>query len=497
MKNFIITISICTAILAFMTCQNDDFSTNSDLKLQFSADTVSFDTVFTTIGTTTQILKVYNRNNKSLKISKIYLENAANSFFKINVDGAGASSQIFADIEILAHDSIFIFVTAKIDPTNQNSPLLIDDKVIFSYNNNTQNVVLEAIGQDVELLRNFEISRDTTFSADKPYLIYDTLYVAANTTLTIPAGTRLYFHKSAAIVASGSIHALGTRENPISMRGDRLDNVNFSDVPLPYNFVSGQWGGVFLLGEATENIFKNVFLNSSEVGIFLYNENLDVAQMPDLQMENCKLTNFTFYGLFVFNANVDVLNSEISNTGIYTLFLNGGTHTFVHTTIANFYGASQSAAREKETVAVLINNTEKIMVDGREIPLLHSVTSFYNSIIVGSMETELDLITQNPEDYSGHFAYNFIRKKNVPADSYFANNFWFVANDKVFVNMDLKWGKYEKRYYDFRLDSISPARDIADIQFINQYNLQLDLNGNSRIADGKPDAGAYEWKENN
>jgi hypothetical protein len=478
-----------------VACQREDFSTNPDLKLQFSTDTVSFDTVFTTIGATTHILKVYNRNDKPLKISRIHLENGANSFFKINVDGTGAANQQFADVEILAHDSIFIFLTVKIDPANQNNPILIDDKVIFSYNNNTQSVVLEAIGQDVELLRNFVVARDTTFSADKPYLIYDTLYIEQNATLTIPAGVRMYFHKSAAIVAAGSIHALGTREKPILMRGDRLDNINFSDVPLPYNFVSGQWGGIFILGEATENIFKNVFINSSEVGIFIYNENIDAEQMPYLQIENCKLTNFTFYGLFVFNANVTALNTEISNTGTYTLFLNGGTHTFVHSTIANFYGANQPSTREKETVAALINDTEKITINGQEIQISRSVTNFYNSVIMGSMETELEVITKEPEIYIGRFENNFIRRKEVYNYDNYLNNSWYGESDKVFANSDFKWTKDEKITCDFRLDSVSPARNIADITFVNLYNLQFDIYGNPRTADGKPDAGAYEWQE--
>ncbi|GHT17880.1 hypothetical protein FACS189429_2980 [Bacteroidia bacterium] len=491
MKKYFLLTTVFTAIFVFLSCQKDDFDTNPNLKLQFSTDTVSFDTVFTTIGTTTKIFKVYNRNTKPLKINSIYLENGANSFFKINVDGVAAANQQFTDVEILAHDSIFIFVTAKIDPTNQNNPLLIDEKVVFSLNNNKQNVVLEAIGQDVELLRNFVIYNDTVWNADKPFLIYDTLFVAENATLTIPAGAKMYFHQSAAIVAAGSVQAIGTRENPILMRGDRLDNV---DALLPYNFVSGQWGGVFLLGKGTDNVFKNVFMNSSEVGIFLYNENIDTAQMPDLQIENCKFTNFTFYGLFVFNGNVTALNSEISNSGTYTLFLNGGTHTFVHTTIANYYGASQPAQREKETVAVLINDTKKITVGGQEMTLSHSITSFYNSIIMGSMETEFALITENPEMYIGRFENNFIRKKEVADFSNFLNNSWFREGDFVFANTDLKWEKDKKMYYDFRLDSLSPARDIADIQFVNQFNLQFDLNGNLRTADNKPDAGAYEWQ---
>ena len=41
--------------------------------LSFSKDTVVFDTVFTTIGSTTQQFKIYNPSNKSVKIEQIEL----------------------------------------------------------------------------------------------------------------------------------------------------------------------------------------------------------------------------------------------------------------------------------------------------------------------------------------------------------------------------------------------------------------------------------------
>ncbi|MCL2597631.1 MAG: hypothetical protein FWD66_08270 [Paludibacter sp.] len=484
-----------TAIFAFSACQKDDFSTDSNLKLQFSADTVSFDTVFTTIGTTTKMFKIYNRNNKSLRINNIYLENA-NSNFKINVDGSASASEQFTDIEILANDSIFVFVTAKIDPTNQNAPLIIDDKVVFSYNNNRQNVVLEAIGQDVHLLKNFEIINDTTFTADKPFLIYDDLQIAENATLTISAGVKMYFHNNAAIVAEGSVQALGTRLNPILMRGDRLDNIEFAGAGLPYNYVAGQWSGVYLFGEQTNNIFQNVRINSSDIGIFIYNENADPLQMPTLTIENCKLTNFSFYGLFVLNANVTTLNSEISNSGQYTLFLNGGTHLFVHTTIANFYGTNQNASRTDTYFAVLINDYENLSINGQQIPVAHSLTNFYNSIVMGDLKTEFELLTTDPTSYGGNFKNSYIRKNDIEDYPYFQNITWFKEGDIVFKNTDFVWNANEKSYYDFNLDSISPARNIGDIQYVTT-NLQYDLNGNDRTTDGNPDAGAYEWVESN
>jgi hypothetical protein len=109
-------------------------------------------------------------------------------------------------------------------------------------------------------------------------------------------------------------------------------------------------------------------------------------------------------------------------------------------------------------------------------------------------ETEFALLTANPANYAGIFRNSFIRKKVTSDYPYFHNITWYKNGDKVFRNTDFIWNNNEKSYYDFRLDSISPARDIGDIQYVTP-NLRYDLNGNDRTADNHPDAGAYEWKD--
>ncbi|HOO84931.1 MAG TPA: hypothetical protein PLS94_10225, partial [Prolixibacteraceae bacterium] len=54
--------------------------------------------------------------------------------------------------------------------------------------------------------------------------------------------------------------------------------------------------------------------------------------------------------------------------------------------------------------------------------------------------------------------------------------------DPLFVDYDA---------YDYRLDSISPAKNIGSFEFANQ--VPTDLNGISRIEDKMPDLGVYEW----
>jgi hypothetical protein len=67
---------------------------------------------------------------------------------------------------------------------------------------------------------------------------------------------------------------------------------------------------------------------------------------------------------------------------------------------------------------------------------------------------------------------------------------WEKSDTLVFKKTSYKYK--EEGYFDFTLDSISPARGIAEPNIASQF--PFDLNGNNRLEDNAPDAGAYEWK---
>ena len=115
-----ILLCLFVSLTFIVACNNDDFSTNSSLKLAFSNDTLRLDTILTGIGTSTRQLKVYNRNKESLVISSITLADGSNSGFRINVDGMKGSN--FSNIEIRGKDSLFIFIEATIRPANSDIP---------------------------------------------------------------------------------------------------------------------------------------------------------------------------------------------------------------------------------------------------------------------------------------------------------------------------------------------------------------------------------------
>lgn len=466
--------------LLFVACQ-EKFITDPTARLQFSTDTLRFDTVFTGMGSATMRVKIYNPHKEMLNISSVSMKHG--QYFRINLDGENDPDYL-KDIHIAGNDSLFLFVKANIDPQDQNTPVLVSDEVLFLVNDNTQALRLEAYGQDIEILRQYQILSDTTLSGEKPYLIYDYLAVDTACTLNIAPGTTFYMHDKAQIVVFGNLHAKGTLEQPIRFRNDRLDDM-YTDVPY-YN-VPGRWDGIYLLSpstltEQTRYEMEYVEVVGATTGIYV--ENKQVQNRPLLSLTNSRLHNMTRYGLVLTNTDATVANTEISNCANYCVYLQGGEHSFIHNTIASFFRNTNlniTGVSREDVSAVYINNLSKSNA------LTHAY--FYNNIITGLRQSNFMLATPLPQYYTGEFGYNYLRTDTAHL-GYFHHNAYYQEQDTVFVNT--YYSNADKRYFDFRPDSVSPARNIADTEKSLLY--PLDRNGLSRLADEAPDAGCYEWQ---
>ena len=175
-----------------------------------------------------------------------------------------------------------------------------------------------------------------TFINRLPYLIYDTVVVGGP--LYFEPGATLYMHNKASIYALGDVQAMGEKDNPITIRGDRLDHLFDS---VPYAVASGQWGGVFLINYADNNYqpaytLRNIDILSGSIGLYCYSESPE--HMGTLQLENARIHNHSIYGVVLQNTDATIANSEISNCAAYCLYLEGGKHTIAHTTVASFFG---------------------------------------------------------------------------------------------------------------------------------------------------------------
>ena len=361
--------SLCLLAATLLTgCIDDDFTTSPSHVLAFSTDTVAFDTVFTTIGTSTRSFRIYNPNKKSLNISSIKLADAEHSGFHINVDGM--SGDYFTDVEIRGKDSLYVFVEANIDPTNQDNPIFIVDSIVFLTNGVQQDVKLTAYGQDVIIKRGETLTADTRLTADRPYLIYDSLVVAPGATLRLDPGTRLHFHNRASLLVQGRLQAEGTQQAPIQIRGDRLDRL-FAD--LPYDNLGGQWGGIRFYPESTGNTISHAYVRGMSSGIVL-----DSCATEEMRLEiaNSRIRNSSGNLITSNYSRLYCWNSELSDAAGAVLSLKGGIADFTHCTIVNYYFYSVITSP-----IITVNYCAAAdSIDGG-LPLLRA--RFNNSIICG------------------------------------------------------------------------------------------------------------------
>lgn len=481
------TIVIVSLSLFFACDKDNDFSTNSSLRLTFSADTVRFDTVFTTIGTATKRVKVYNRNKDGLKLSSIEIMNPEKTGFRMNVDGISGNK--INNVDILGKDSLYIFVEVTVDPLNKNNPILVDDSIRFQFNGVTQYLRLEAIAQDVILWKDKTIDENTILRDEKPFLIYGGLTVSKDVTLTIEKNVRFYFHSEAKLLINGRIDAVGTIDEPVVFRGDRMDNL-YQSGNVPFDRVPGQWGGIEIAADSYDNNFENVRIRNSIYGVLCHEANADQQKV---KLVNTIIQNTSKEGLWAVNCKIIAHNTLFANSGGYTVRLLGGSYEFVQCTVANYMDNNWGFIPRKN--AMLLAN-KGVDVTGKTVSYPLRNTSFINTIIAGRGTSELALADV---DASLDFKYSFVNcliKNNGTDDNDFVNTVWGVDPRFEYIySFESAAGDTNLYYvYDFRLSENSPAIHKGSRQ--GAVDLPFDIVGVSRRNDQGPDIGCYEREAN-
>jgi hypothetical protein len=324
-------------ILAFslVQCKKDRVNTSPNAKLDFSQDTLLFDTLFTTIGSTTRYFRVYNPTNEKLILSSISLEQGTQSPYRINVDGLSGVS--FNDIEIPAKDSIFIFVQVTINPTAQNSPLLVEDKIKFLTNGNAQEVVLHAFGQDAYFHLREIITEDTYWLNDKPHLIYGYCALDSGYTLTIPAGTKVHGYNNAILyIYKSSLMVQGTVGNEVEFKQARTEDFLLA----PVDSVAGQWRGIYFFAPAN-SIIEYAQIRNAVIGV-----QVDTLSGTDsVSLLNVRVNNSVYAGILTQGGNIFAQSSLFGNAGQFSAFFSIGGRFFIdHCTFANYWPGQRNNA---------------------------------------------------------------------------------------------------------------------------------------------------------
>ncbi|MCH9662016.1 MAG: hypothetical protein K0U54_14025 [Bacteroidetes bacterium] len=495
-------LAILCGLVLWSSCRNDFETIPSTGNLEFSRDTVYLDTVFTNIGSSTYNLRVYNRSNEDINIPSVRLGRGQASNYRLNVDGLAGKE--FEDVQVLAKDSIFIFVETTVDIADQTggTDFVYEDQILFDAGGNEQHVDLITLIQDAVFLfpdldsqgipgtipigedpdgnpieiEGFVLSpEELTFTNEKPYVIYGYAAVASGETLTIEAGARIHFHRDSGILVAdeGSIQALGLpstnpelMENEIIFEGDRLEP-GFADIP-------GQWDTILLTPGSTNNIFNHTTIKNSAVGL-LVNGN---DQATALALSNVQIYNSANFGLLARAAIINGENVVINNSGISSLACQfGGIYNFNHSTFANYWTNSF-----RNFPAVQLDNG----VEEAPIPLVEA--NFTNCIIYGSEQRELGFGKIENTDFNFNFTNSLIKFEDPNGDFEDDPNYDF-SNDILYTNSVLN---AEPTFQNVNLNdfNIEQGNSGAEGIGLNGIGLPQDLNGTPR--DNTPDAGAYE-----
>lgn len=513
MRKLLLLLFIGLAI-SLTSCRKDFVFEPSTGGLEFSKDTVYLDTVFTNIGSSTYRLKVYNRSDKDISIPKIQLQKGIASKYRMTVDGmtgdAGAENKIFSNVELLAKDSLFIFIEVTADVASANpDDFLYTDKIdfynvngapqdvdlvtliqdaYFIYPNRTQdadgnydydelNLGLDENGDPITIRGRFlsHTLNDDEFiwNNSKPYVVYGYAAVPNGDTLLVEAGARVHFHADSGLIVgnNASLKIQGEQsttealENEVIFEGDRLEP-RFSDTP-------GQWGTIWLTSGSIDHEINHLTIKNAAVGLLIENN----AGTP-MTIKNTKIYNSSNIGIYAKTATLVGENIVVNYGGQAAVACTlGGSYEFKHCTFNNNWPSSRQ-------VALLVDNFF-LNENNQQVTYPLTKAEFSNSIITGSNQIELLLNKAN----SGVWTTPVFTKCLIKFNN--TNNQFTTDENYTFLNDDsniIKNGN--PKFESITQNKLNIVEDSDAIDFGADVGIPLDILGNPR--DVNPDLGAYE-----
>lgn len=465
---------IAALILVFSSCRKDDQLLTDPGTLNFSADTVYFDTVFTRLPGTNYPRSINKRfmirNPYKEKVNlNVTLMGGASSPFKINVDGV--TGRRINDVEILGEDSAWVFVEASLDANNVLNPALVRDSIEFETNGNRQYVQLAAYGWDAYYFKDTVFKGTTNLILkDKPYVIVNAVYVDDNATLNIGPGLHFYTtpnsvfvdtankkYNISAINVFGTLNVNGTKTEQVIFEGDRLDNT-FQDK-------SGQWRGFHFYRGSINNTIQHAVIKNATVGIWV--DSLPESGSRNLIIKNTTIKNMSAYGVLGLTAAIAIENSVIANCGANTFIgYYGGDYLINNCTFYN-------GANGRRDPHVIFNNI--LRNDKKQIIRTFDISfNIQNSILWGPLDTEFGAdLTNDSKVLLAGLSFSLYKSKTDLGGTSNIRSKDPLFEDISRLNLKLKTG--------------SPAIGKA-----NPASATLtDLEEKSR--DASPDMGAYEF----
>lgn len=478
------------AMAMMASCAEDEsFSTLRSDMLSFSVDSVSLDTTFSNVPTPTTSFWVYNRADKGLRCSSIRLENGNQTGFRVNVDGtflgetAGFQTR---DVEVRKGDSIRVFVELTSHTQHADLPQKVEDNLVFTLESGVeQKLNLNAYSWDAVLMRDVRISRDSLIQTAKPVVVYGGMRVDSLATLTVGAGTTLYFHENAGLQVYGTLKTQGVAGKEVVMRGDRIDRM--FDY-LPYDRTPGQWQGIELMSSSYGNEMTYTDIHSAYNALVV--DSSDVSRQK-LLLQNSTVHNSQGCGVSLSYAKVQVYNCQLSNALLSPLYVQGGDVDVNGCTVAQFYpfdGRRQSAIGFQAPLPNL--TVRNSLITGYHDDEVVWTPPQNGGGPVGEGAREGDASQQVPFNFL--FDHCVLRTEKMQTDDSlkFTNVIYEDLMDTIrFGEKHFRLFDTDNLKYDFRLRKESAAIGAADAA----TSLPTDHNGMRRKE--QPDAGCFEYDE--
>lgn len=482
--NIIYVIAGLLLLFSLVSCNDkDSFGSGT---LTFEKTTLSLDTCFSTVPTPHKTLMVYNNSGDGIRISRVYLEKMNQTGFRVNVNGTylgGDGGYQTRDMELREGDSLRIFVELTSRNNGDTIPKLMEDRLMFQLESGTtQYVTLNAYSWDAILMKDATLKKDSVISNvhHRPVVVYGTLTVDTNATVTIAKGTTMYFHSGAGIRVNGSLKIQGEKNegekvNEVTLRCDRLDRMVSN---LTYDNNPGQWGGIHFMGISHDNEFEYVDIHGATDAVVC--DSAQNKNQTTLTLKNATIHNAKGVGLSSNSCNIVMENTQISNTFGNCLSLLGGDVKMTHCTIAQYYpfdsarGYAMSFHNRAESVDYpLTLRAYNCLVKGYADDVMLWSAHEEGKAQIDATFTSCILRTSAPDGYQ--YMFNNCIFEDPANQDYSPENSFVLFDTHDF-------------FYDF-----TPKENTLPISKANgEFTLPIDRKGNERISDQTHDIGCFE-----
>lgn len=506
-------------LILFAAMSSCGFNTNplSEGTLEFSADTLNFDSLFVNFLSPTEILVSYNNTGHPVNVDRIWLEEGEDSEFEMIVDGIKGND--VQDIVIPNGDSVHLFVNLKSELQDE----FAEEYLNFQIGEEVQKILLYALVKDAYLfkarfIRTFSATvpdsirgyffgksgvLDTTLTPEKPIIFDGPIIVPEGFNLTILPGTQISFtpHKILAaqdtlppdtfaffstLIVGGTLNAVGTELDPIVFQGTRFDSA-FLEKPA-------QWRGIRFTPSSKDNVMEHCQIKNALISVQV--DSIPINNNPKLTLRRSEIRNSGVYGLWTlgFDATNSVSsfgpptvlaeNSLFNSAKERTLFiLAGGKMDFYNCTFAN-YGIGFS----RRSPQILVRNWFEDFFNPGTAVLYPTYANFVNCAIWGSEEDEFVIDTLDGGPFEELLLDHCLLPLSEDNDSLIRPH----LRDCI-VNVDPQFNSPFERDYRPQEGSVmvDAGRDLPNPFF--QRILQGDFRGSDFPRSQPLDIGAYEF----